>query len=82
MDNTSQVREVEGIIVSIKSPFRLFKKANPVVSIRTKRGGIIQMEATPEMIKKLPISIGVGRYAEAQYKNHPSGKGYELINLF
>lgn len=82
MENPNRLRETEGIIVSIKTPFKLFKKANPVVAIRTKRGSVIKMEATNEMIAALPITIGVGMYTQAQYKSKVGGTGYELIALF
>lgn len=76
------IRQIEGTIVSIKKPFSLFRKSQPIVTIRNKRGSIFKMEATQEMIDDLPISIGVGMYTEAEYREKEDGKGYILINLY
>ena len=82
VENFNRRLEVEGVIQSIKYPFSFSKKINPIVSIRLMSGQIMEMEATDQMIKALPTSIGVGMYTEAQYCNHPSGNGYQLLNLF
>lgn len=81
MEN-SRIREVEGVIQSFDYPFSLFKKKNPIVSLRLYNGRIMKLETTREMIEKLPISIGVGMYTQVQYKSHSSGNGYEVVNFY
>lgn len=78
----SRVLETKGVITKIKYPFSLFKKKNPVVSLRLYSGVIMKFETTRDKIEKLPPSIGVGMYTEVQYKTNAKNDGYEIINFF